>query len=237
MTQVADALYDLKRLTAEQVTNLIPESVLTNWTSAPCCTSNIVVSNQQYEQRYPNQPQSFGCPCPLIMALLAMGTTPKSRRVVYSTKMATTPLCFSTSGWKLGLEDAMLVVGAAMRLTTAGKAQGPKQCRRLPWITRIAGVVPTTTPPHRQCQLGPVSRTPIQLEESVLALTADRHARLADWRGYSPKFIEWLQAQHLVGLFDGDRIAFLFIVPRGTWLAAIIDEWRTGLGNTTLPEP
>jgi hypothetical protein len=42
----------------------------------------------------------------------------------------------------------------------------------------------------------------------VAALTAEHRHSLADWRGYSPKFVDWLHAQGIVGLFDGKHIAF-----------------------------
>lgn len=40
------------------------------------------------------------------------------------------------------------------------------------------------------------------------ALTLEHRSKLAEWRGYAPKFVEWLHAENLVGLFDGERIAF-----------------------------
>ncbi len=42
----------------------------------------------------------------------------------------------------------------------------------------------------------------------VAALTPEHRQALAEWRGYSPNFVAWLQAQNLIGLFDGERIAF-----------------------------
>jgi hypothetical protein len=42
----------------------------------------------------------------------------------------------------------------------------------------------------------------------VAGLTPEHRATLGEWRGYSPEFVSWLHAQNLVGLFDGDRIAF-----------------------------
>lgn len=42
----------------------------------------------------------------------------------------------------------------------------------------------------------------------VAALTPDHCLKLADWRGYAPKFVGWLHSENLVGLFDGERIAF-----------------------------
>jgi hypothetical protein len=42
----------------------------------------------------------------------------------------------------------------------------------------------------------------------VTAVTPDYRRKLADWRGYSPEFVEWLQMQNQVGLFAGEHIAF-----------------------------
>lgn len=42
----------------------------------------------------------------------------------------------------------------------------------------------------------------------IAAFTPDNRARLAEWRGYSPEFVDWLHDQGLVGLFEGECIAF-----------------------------
>jgi hypothetical protein len=39
-------------------------------------------------------------------------------------------------------------------------------------------------------------------------LTPEPRAKLAEWRGYTPQFVDWLQEQNLIGLFEGERIAF-----------------------------
>jgi hypothetical protein len=49
---------------------------------------------------------------------------------------------------------------------------------------------------------------PFDWPACVAALTPDQRLKLADWRGYAPKFVGWLHAQNFLGLFDGERIAF-----------------------------
>ena len=68
---------------------------------------------------------------------------------------------------------------------------------------RLAGVIPSRPQPSTQ-----TSQPPFDWPAYVAVLTPEHRAKLAEWRGYSPEFIEWLHAQKLVGLFDGERIAF-----------------------------
>ena len=42
----------------------------------------------------------------------------------------------------------------------------------------------------------------------VAALTDDHLLKLAPWRGYSQKFCAWLRDRQLVGIFDGQHVAF-----------------------------
>jgi hypothetical protein len=72
---------------------------------------------------------------------------------------------------------------------------------------RLAGVTPTPAPPPGS-NLSPSAQPPFDWQSCVAALTAEHREKLANWRGYAPKFVEWLHAQNLIGLFDGERIAF-----------------------------
>ena len=44
-------------------------------------------------------------------------------------------------------------------------------------------------------------------QRCVAALTGDAKRQLADWRGYSPDFVEWLHREKIIGRYKG-RIAF-----------------------------
>lgn len=68
---------------------------------------------------------------------------------------------------------------------------------------RLAGVTPSPSQPSTLNH-----QPPFDWSASVAALTLDHRRKLADWRGYAPKFVEWLHAQNLIGLFDNERIAF-----------------------------
>ncbi len=79
---------------------------------------------------------------------------------------------------------------------------------------RLAGVTSLPAPPS---SLNPSPLVPPAMQKPqppfdwtscVAAFTAEHRAKLAEWRGYTPEFVEWLHAQNLVGLFDGGRIAF-----------------------------
>ncbi len=49
---------------------------------------------------------------------------------------------------------------------------------------------------------------PFDWQSCVAAFSAEHRAKLAKWRGYAPKFVEWLHAENLIGLFDSEQIAF-----------------------------
>ena len=72
---------------------------------------------------------------------------------------------------------------------------------------RLADVPPPPVPPSSS-NPSPSSQPPFDWQSCVAALTPEHRANLAKWRGYAPKFVEWLHAENLVGLFDGERIAF-----------------------------
>ncbi|MGO9585165.1 MAG: DUF3987 domain-containing protein [Limisphaerales bacterium] len=72
---------------------------------------------------------------------------------------------------------------------------------------RLADVPPPPAPPSSS-NPSPSSQPPFDWQSCVAALTPEHRANLAKWRGYAPKFVEWLHAENLVGLFDGERIAF-----------------------------
>jgi len=75
---------------------------------------------------------------------------------------------------------------------------------------RRAGVLPPPPPPAPQ--LPPQAPPPIppsfNWQPCVDAFTPEHQVKLAAWRGYTPEFVEWLHRQGLIGVFDGDRIAF-----------------------------
>jgi hypothetical protein len=81
---------------------------------------------------------------------------------------------------------------------------------------RMAGVrqpVPSTALPSAAASVAaPTPAAPAPLwagwPACVAALTPEHRAKLATWRAFSPEFVEWLHSQSLVGLFDGERIAF-----------------------------
>lgn len=72
---------------------------------------------------------------------------------------------------------------------------------------RLAGVTAPPAPPLRS-NPAPPAQSPFDWQSCVTALTPEHRAKLAEWRGYTPEFVEWLHAQKLIGLFDGERIAF-----------------------------
>jgi len=71
----------------------------------------------------------------------------------------------------------------------------------------LAGIAPPHAPPS-STQLSPPAQPLFDWQGCVAALTPEHRANLAAWRGYSPEFVTWLHARSLVGLFDGERIAF-----------------------------
>ncbi len=72
---------------------------------------------------------------------------------------------------------------------------------------RLAGVTPPPAPPSSFKQSSP-DQPPFDWQSCVAALTTGHRAKLAEWRGYTPEFVDWLHALNLIGLFDGERIAF-----------------------------
>ena len=72
---------------------------------------------------------------------------------------------------------------------------------------RLAGITPPGVPPPG-FNPPPSAQAPFDWQPCVVAFTAEQRAKLAEWRGYAPKFVDWLHAANLIGLFDGERIAF-----------------------------
>jgi hypothetical protein len=72
---------------------------------------------------------------------------------------------------------------------------------------RLAGVTPPPAPPGGS-NPSPSAQPSFDWQSCVTALTPDQRAKLANWRGYAPKFVGWLHTESLIGLFDGERIAF-----------------------------
>jgi hypothetical protein len=81
----------------------------------------------------------------------------------------------------------------------------PDACRE---FMRLAGVTSPTAPPPAGSNPSPSAQPPFAWQSCVSALTAEHRQKLADWRGYTSVLVEWLHAQNLIGLFDGERIAF-----------------------------
>lgn len=83
-------------------------------------------------------------------------------------------------------------------------SSNPDACRE---FIKLAGVTLAPSPLS-----GPNSTTstqpPFDWQRCVIALSADPRQKLADWRGYTVEFVVWLSARNLIGLFDGERIAF-----------------------------
>lgn len=75
---------------------------------------------------------------------------------------------------------------------------------------RIAGVTPPSLPPVVLTDSPPAPFTPptFDWQSCVAAFNAEHRAKLVELRGYMPKFVSWLHGQGLIGLFDGDHIAF-----------------------------
>jgi hypothetical protein len=72
---------------------------------------------------------------------------------------------------------------------------------------RLADVPPPPVPPSSS-NPSPSVQPPFDWQSCVAALTPEHRAKLAEWRGYTPEFVEWLHAQNLIGRFSGERIAF-----------------------------
>ena len=72
---------------------------------------------------------------------------------------------------------------------------------------RCADVTPSPAPPmSSKPSLSPGS--PFDWQKCVASFTGEHLEKIAKWRGYSSKSVEWLHAQSLIGLFDGDHVAF-----------------------------
>lgn len=83
-------------------------------------------------------------------------------------------------------------------------------------LAGIEGIAPAA-PPSRS---NPLSRTQsLDWPECVSAFTPEHQAKLAAWRGWSPEFGAWLHARQLVGLYDGERIAFAVHNAHGNVIA------------------
>jgi hypothetical protein len=72
---------------------------------------------------------------------------------------------------------------------------------------RLAGV---TLPPAapQSCKPSRSVQSPFDWSKCVDSFTSQHLEKIAKWRGYSSKSVEWLHAQGLIGLFDGDHVAF-----------------------------
>jgi hypothetical protein len=71
---------------------------------------------------------------------------------------------------------------------------------------KLAGITPSPPPPSSS-DLSP-PQSPFDWQAFVAALTPEHRAKLAEWRAFTPKFVDWLHAENFVGLFSGERIAF-----------------------------
>jgi len=72
---------------------------------------------------------------------------------------------------------------------------------------RLADVPSPPALPSSSHQSPPV-QPPFDWQSCVAALTPEHRVNFAAWRGYAPKFVAWLHAENLIGLFDGEHIAF-----------------------------
>jgi hypothetical protein len=72
---------------------------------------------------------------------------------------------------------------------------------------------------HRQSDNGATSTAPFDWSKCIAAFTDKRIERLAEWRGYSIEFCQWLKESGLVGLYDG-CIAFPVHDRAGNVIAA-----------------
>jgi hypothetical protein len=101
---------------------------------------------------------------------------------------------------------------------------------------RLAGMGPAAPSPASN------SPTPIDWKTCVAALAPDPRERLAGWRGYSPGFVDWLHSQELIGLFEGEHIAFPVYDAKGDVIGChyrlkVDGSWRyhpTGTHTTPL---
>lgn len=74
-------------------------------------------------------------------------------------------------------------------------------------FVRLAGIVPQSSP---TVKVSPavVSELRFDWSNCVAALTPEHRERLARWRGYNLRTVEWLHSQGLLGLFKGEHTAF-----------------------------
>jgi len=89
-------------------------------------------------------------------------------------------------------------------LAKHGGLSNADACRE---FIQLAGVALPPAPPSSSNPSPSVQR-PFDWQSCVAALTPEHRAKLAEWRSYTPDFIEWLHLQNLIGLFDGERITF-----------------------------
>lgn len=103
--------------------------------------------------------------------------------------------------------------GAGDAIDFLAKARGMSNadaCREFIVMAGMNRTTPTSPPPK------PPPMPRFDWQTCVAAFTADDRQRLAEWRGYSPAFVQWLHAQNLVGLFQGKHIAFPVQNAQGT---------------------
>src|SRR5262249_40764713 len=71
---------------------------------------------------------------------------------------------------------------------------------------RLAGVMPVQ---HPVTKIIKPPTTKGEFDWNVLhgAVTDDHRKHIAEWRGYSPQFIDWLHGERLFGVFNGKHVA------------------------------
>ncbi len=79
-------------------------------------------------------------------------------------------------------------------------------CREFITLAGVENPPTTFTPPPRSKPEQPVP--PFDWSPCRATFTPEQQAKLAAWRTYSPEFVAWLHQRGLIGLFDGDHIAF-----------------------------
>ena len=79
-------------------------------------------------------------------------------------------------------------------------------CREFLKLAGVESAPPASAPPPRPKPEQPVAA--FDWSPCLAAFTPDQRAKLAAWRGYSTEFVAWLHACGLIGLFEGERIAF-----------------------------
>ncbi|MBI4327157.1 MAG: hypothetical protein HY674_18125 [Chloroflexi bacterium] len=143
-------------------------------------------------------------PLPALMAQLGFGDRAKksARCLFHEDSSASFSLYVGDDGeerWKCfagcGQGDAIDFLAKLRGLSNADA------CRE---YMRLAGVMPPPAPPV-SFNPSPSAQPPFDWQTCVAALTTEHQLKLAEWRGYSPDFVAWLQAQNLIGLFDGER--------------------------------